>query len=355
MENLKPWHRSMQWALGNLDEAVFALSTFMLEIKKTPSYLSQPEELALLAESATISEAENELRAQPPLPEVYITPFSLPRLASAPGLIAKRYRTFRLQYSSAVDSGYPVNDTVWGYYLERNSSPETPVVIYLHGWMEFEHGMSLRLPLAWLANTPFNILALHLPFHFERTPPGTASGELSITGNLPLAIKGMRQAVSDVRQAVAWLKHRVPGAKPKVAILGKSLGGLISAMTLIAETKLEAGVLVVPATASRASIWQSRYTRLVRRDLLLQGLTEKTTARLLEALSPESFRPAIDPQRILVFKAAADRVCFPADTDRFVNQWGVPFVEVPTGHLTATFHPRARQLSQAHLQKFLLD
>ncbi len=339
---------SMEWALGGLDDAVFTLSTFMWELKRKPPYLSDTTELARL-QTAPIRLEPQALFVPPPSPVVQLTPTRLPRMATQLGGLSRHYQAYNLSYDSAIQTGYPANNMARAIYLERKGAENGPTVIYLHGWMEFEAGLSLRLPLSWAGPLGLNILALHLPFHFERTPPGKLSGELSITGNLPLGIMGMQQAVSDVRQALYWLKQR----GSKVALIGKSLGGLIGAMTLAVEDGFEAGILVVPATSTRASIWQSRYTRLVRRDLAQQGLDEEATARLLEVIRPGRYQPAIDPQRILVFKANADRVCFPTDTDLFAEQWGVPMLEVPSGHLTAPFVPRTRRASQQHLQRFL--
>lgn len=346
---MQKMERSLEWALGGFDEAMFGLSTFFWQIKNQPPYLSDAEELARLYRSAPELLEPGQVFAPPPAPVVELEPVKLPRLAATPGDFARQYQAYRMQYPSATSTGYPENDRVQALYLERKGAEKAPCVIYLHGWMEFEPGLSLRLPLNWAGPLGMNILALHLPFHFERTPSGKISGELSVTGNLPLALKGLQQAVGDVRQALYWLRAR----GLKAGLIGKSLGGLVGAIALAAEPGFEAGVLAVPATSTRTSIWQSRYTRLVRRDLTRQGLDEEATARMLEIVRPGRYQPAIDPQRILVFKATADRVCFPSDTDRFTRQWGVKVIEVPTGHLTATFAPGTRRATQEHLRRFL--
>ncbi len=335
----------MEWALGGFDDAMFSLSTFLWQLKGKPPYLSDAAELARLQQPVTLPEVGGLFRS-PPVPTVALTPMRLPISAQAS---ARRYRAFRLEYPSAVKTEYEANDLVRAVYLEQIEAESAPTLLYLHGWMEFETGLSLRLPLSWAEPLGLNIVALHLPFHFERTPPGTLSGELAVTGNLPLAIKGMQQAVSDVRQALYWLKQR----GLRVALAGKSLGGLVGAMALATEAGFEAGALVVPATSTRASIWRSRYTRLVRRDLTQQGLDEEATARLLEVVRPGRYQPVIEPERILVFKARADRVCFPTDTDQFAEQWGVQVIEVPTGHLTATLVPSMHRAAQTHLYRFM--
>lgn len=351
MENFKSYEKSLEWLLGNVDEAFFAFSNYWIEKSGKPPYLSDQAELERLRELPWTPEKLDELFPQPHTPEVRLTSRTKTALALQAGPHIRQYDLFNLEFPSAIKTNYPSNDTVRGVYLQRTGHESAPVVIYLHGWMEFETGLALRLPLTWLAPLGYNILALHLPFHFERTPLGTISGELAITGNLPLAVKAMRQAVSDVRQSLAWLKEKQPD-RP-VGLIGKSLGGLVGAMVLATEPGLAAGVLAVPATGVKSSIWQSSYTSLLRRDLHRQGLDEEATARLLEIIRPGRYKPAIDPEKILVLRASADRVCYPEDTEAFAADWGTRSVTLPTGHLTATFHPRARWASQAHLHRYL--
>ena len=351
MENVRKYEKSLEWLLGNLDEAFFNFSNFWMERSGRPPYMSDKTELDRLSELPWTPDKLEELFPRPPLPEIKPVERNSLSLALQAGPQLRNYRVFNLEYPSTISTGYPQNDTVRGIYLERPGHENAPVIIYLHGWMEFETGLALRLPLNWAGPLGFNILALHLPFHFERTPPGTISGEMAITGNLPLAIKGMCQAVSDIRQVVAWLKAKQPD-RP-TGLIGKSLGGLVGALVLATEPGLAAGILAVPATGAKTSIWQSSYTTLLRRDLGRQGLDEEATARLLELMRPGRYRPAIDPQRILVLKANADRVCSPQETDAFTTEWGTRTVALPTGHLTATFHPRARRVAQEHLRRYL--
>lgn len=351
MPYYKNYERPLEWALGNLDEAFFSFSNYWVEKSGKPPYLSDKHELERLQAQIGPVEDLAELFPRPPLPDLKMTTRNPLPLAVQAGPLLRHYRVYNVEYKSAVSTGFAANDRVHGLYLERPGAETAPVVVYLHGWMEFETGLGLRLPLSWVGPLGHNILALHLPFHFERTPPGKLSGEMAITGNLPLAIRAMTQAVSDVRQAIGWLKRQQPD-RP-VALIGKSLGGLVGAMALATEPEITAGVLAVPATGAKTSIWQSTYTNLVRRDLQQQGLDEAATARLLEVIRPGRYKPAIEARKILVLKANADRVCFPQETEAFTRDWGTPTVSLPTGHLTATFHPRARQVSQAHLRRYL--
>lgn len=344
-------NRTTHWtktALGNFDEAVFWLSNFILKINKTPAYVSDQAEFENLLQLTSTFEPTM-LFQKPTSPALTLQPAKLNKAALLFSPAVEHYKAYTFEYPSQITTGYPENDTVHGHYLERTDNPNAPAIVYLHGWREFDANLGLRLPLSWFGPLGYNILALHFPFHYERAPKGTASGQLSLTGNLPLTVKGVQQAISDTRQAIYWLKER----HASVGLLGKSLGGLIGSTTLLVEDALDVAVLVVPATNSYTSIWKSTYTSIMRKDLAAQGLDEQKTYSLFEALRPANYPPAIDPQKILTIKAIGDRVCFPDDTDVFVKNWGTPVVEVPTGHLTVTLDHRVAEAVQQHFKKYL--
>jgi hypothetical protein len=337
-----------EWALGGVDEALFRFSTAVLDVRKRPVEDYDQDELNRL-ERELVNPELTKLFPRPPLPDLELTPDKFPLTAFASVAFRNQHRFYHVRYPSVIKTGYDNNDIVRGVYIERADDVPAPAVLYLHGWMEFDTGFALNLPLIWLASLGYNILALHLPFHFERAPRGTYSGELSLTGNLPLTFQTLRQAVSDARQGLHWLQER-HGA---VGVVGKSLGSLTSSLVLIADDAPQAAVLAVPVANSHRALWHSSYTRLIRRTLGEQGFTEENTQALLTAMLPARFEPQLARERILIIKAKSDKVCFPEDTDQLVERWQTPVLEVPTGHLTATFSPLTRRATQEHLTKFL--
>lgn len=344
-------NRAEDWkknALGNFDEAVFWLSNIALKLTKPPAYISDQTEFEKLLGAVANFEPDKVFQ-KPTVPSFELKPAKVSSILRMLSGSPNHYQAYTFEYPSLVNTGYPQNDIVRGHYLECTNRPHAPALIYLHGWREFDSTLGLRLPLAWFGPAGYHILMLHFPFHFERTPKGTLSGQLSLTGNLPLTITGVQQAISDVRQAIYWLRQR----HSKVGLMGKSLGGLIGSTTLIVEEALDAAALLVPATNSYTSVWKSTYTEMMRQDLRAQGLDEQKTWQLFEALRPANYPPRIEPQKILTVKAIEDRVCFPADTDTFVQRWNTPVVEVPTGHLTVTLDKRVNEAVVKHFETYL--
>ncbi len=286
-----------------------------------------------------------------PEPE-FVPPFSRMPWQRPPQLtgVGRGYVMERLTFLSAVHSGHPENDTVVAWWLYRPGFETAPTILHAHGWMAYDPGLWLRLPLSWAEGPGYNVLMLELPFHMSRTPAGTRSGELSITSDLPASFITARQGVSDMRVAIRWLRQQ--GVK-KVGLLGKSLGGLLCALTTVAEPDIDCTVLLIPAVDAGVTLWHSTYTRLVKADLIRQGIDEALTSRTLAVTNPTNYRPAIDPERVLIVEATADRACFPADTEKLAAAWGCPIERIPLGHLSASLSNQARYMAQGFMIRWM--
>jgi len=330
------------------DEVNFAVMTGLMQVQRRNlrQQSSDLEKLQRLAELAKLP--PDKLFLAPPLPEVKRTAVNRPPQLAGVG---RNYRLERLTFPSVFESGKPNNDMVAGWWAYRPGRETAPTIIYAHGWMAYDPGMWLRMPLSWAAPLGYNVLMLELPYHMSRTPPGTRSGELSITADLPGAVVTAQQGVSDIRQVVKWL--RAQGVE-KIGLLGKSLGGLMSSLTVVAEPELDCAVLLIPAVDAGASLWHSTYTRLVRYDLARQGIDEAMTSQALGAMNPTRQRPAIDPHRVLIIVATADRACPPAETEKLAAAWKAPLERIPLGHLSAGFTSQARDYSRLFFAKWLM-
>ncbi len=329
------------------DEVNFALMTGLMQVQRRNlrQQSSDLEKLQRLDELAKLP--PEKLFVPPPLPEVKREVVTRPPQLAGLG---RKYKLERITFPSAINSDKPNNDTVAGWWAYRPGRETAPTIIFAHGWMAYDPGLWLRMPLAWAEPLGYNVLMIELPYHMSRTPPGTRSGELSITADLPAAVVSAQQGVSDIRQVVKWLRAQGVG---KIGLMGKSLGGLMSSLTVVAEPELDCAILMIPAVDAGASLWHSTYTRLVRYDLAKQGIDEAMTSQALGAMNPARQRPAIDPQKVLIIVATADRACPPAETEKLAANWQAPIERIPLGHLSAGFTSQARDLSRLFLAKWL--
>ncbi len=334
---------------AGFDEASFAIVNGLMRFQKTSAFLTDRNRLQQVQNLREQSAVE--LFAAPPRPtEIKSENFPLPWQVAPYGV---GYKAEYISFPSAIKLDVPNNDTVYGYYIYRPGHETAPTLFYLHGWMAYSPAMWLRPPLSLAQPLGLNVFFLEQPFHMHRTPPGTSSGQLSVSGDLLMALNGVQQAVSDVRAGLQWLKD-AQGVE-KVALLGRSMGGLVAATTLTVEASFACAILDIPAVSPHSSIWRSNYTRSVRSELLKQGLSPEETMAAFEALRPGRFPPTLDSKRILLIEATADRACFPEDTERFAHEWNLPIVRVEFGHMSVILSRQARFASLEFLRHWLKD
>jgi acetyl esterase/lipase len=328
------------------DEVGFRAATRLLQLRNPKPHHSDKQALENLLKLNETREVKT-VFPDPPEPEVRLEPVKRPYSILG---IGNGYLIDKLEWQSAYPLGYPENDKVTAWWCFKPDQETAPTIIYCHGWMSPEKGLSMRLPLNWAEGIGANMLFIELPFHMSRTPKDTYNGELSISGDLPSIVEGARQAVSDVRSVVSWLLSR---GVEKVAVLGKSMGGNVASLTTAAENRLACSVLVIPAVGASKSLWHSSYAALVREELKAQGIDEGQTEQYLALTNPNHYQPAIDPERILVISATADRACFYPDVEAFAKKWQTEFTSVPYGHFSAVLTNYAKSYSQNFMKKFL--
>jgi pimeloyl-ACP methyl ester carboxylesterase len=329
------------------DEVNFAAATTLMRLqrRKLLSRSCTPEDIERLSELADLKPAE--LFPEPDLAEITREPVKKPRTLLG---IPKGYELAKLSFSSPIQTGEVCNDTAVAWYLYRPGFEKATTLVYAHGWMAYDPGLWIRLPLASAAPLGANVVMLELPFHMSRSPKGTMSGELSVTPDLASSFLSLQQAVADVRAIIGWLKAQ---EIEKVALMGKSLGGLVASLTLLTENRVECAVLVIPAVNAGASLWRSNYTKVVRKELLRAGIDEFRTYRAMQAVNPANYDPALPGERILVIEATADRACPPEETEKLVEKWGANVERIPLGHLSIDLTPMARNLSRQFLSRWL--
>src|SRR5262249_40167187 len=95
---------------------------------------------------------------------------------------------------------YPYAETnvATGRLYRRKGAARAPVAGLPHGWAHDDLRAVELIYVEPLLKAGFSVAILSHPFHFERAPAGTYSGELMVSGDVVLTVEAFRQAVADL-------------------------------------------------------------------------------------------------------------------------------------------------------------
>jgi len=201
-----------------------------------------------------------------------------------------------------------------------------PAAILLHGYLGGPYAIEERAwPLRWMfERLGLDVALLVLPYHGPRS---ARLRPLFPHGDPRVNLEAFRQAVHDVVSLRRALNER--GA-PAVGVLGFSLGGYTTALSLTADPELAFGVPLIPL----ASI-----ADFAREGGSLVGSPAQRAAQhagIEEAHAPVSplARPLLgDPERVRVVGGRADRITPLRHAERLADHFGAELSVFHGGHL----------------------
>ncbi len=146
-----------------------------------------------------------------------------------------------LVFPSAVTSPWPENNRVWGQLFRAGK--KSPAVVVLPQW---NSGWETQAGVCrWLNRLGISALKLSLPYHDRRSVNGRLRDNFLVGPNIGLTLQANRQAVTDVRRALAWLANEGYGP---LGVLGTSIGSAISFITMAHEPLIRAGAYLHVST-----------------------------------------------------------------------------------------------------------
>jgi pimeloyl-ACP methyl ester carboxylesterase len=219
--------------------------------------------------------------------------------------------------------GYPYaeSDTAHGTYYGLRARPGAPVVVLSHGWAHDDRRALEMIFVDPLLDAGYSVALLSHPLHFERTPAGTWSGELMVTGDVRLTVAAFRQGVADLGAVVSWLRDE----GMRVAVMGYSLGGYLAALLACTRDDLEAVVIGAAGDSVVSPILDTGLGVNVREDLSRSGMHQRERLeRAWSSISPGRMAPLVPRDRILMVAALWDRIMLASSVRALHVRWGSP-------------------------------
>lgn len=203
-----------------------------------------------------------------------------------------------------------------------------PLILLVHGYMSGQHHVEERMwPVAWLFRLGLDAALYVLPFHGlraiagRRAPPPFPGSDPRFTN------EGFRQALGELSDLGAWARGRGHRA---VGVMGMSLGGYTTALAATVLPELAFAVPVIPL-GSLADFAREQ-GRLGRSEA--EAVREHAALEAAQRIvSPLARRPLLEPRRVLVVGAEADRITPLEHAQKLAAHFGAPLETWPGGHL----------------------
>ncbi|GIV09524.1 MAG: hypothetical protein KatS3mg019_1615 [Fimbriimonadales bacterium] len=249
------------------------------------------------------------------------------------GVRQNGYIEYRVEFPSAYSSRYPTNNTVHAWWLvPTEGAGRYPTVVLLHSLgvrrPELEMGLARELVRYGIA-----VFLMTLPYHMARTPPDYGSGDLILTGDIPLLRAAALQATWDVRRAFDWLQRQPETDPERIALVGISLGAILGATALAAEPRVHTAVLILGGADLAHVLWDSVLAIRARARLRRDGYTLERLREALAPVEPLNLLKHEHGEKTFVIGARFDIVVPTEDTEKLIRALGNPKVFwLNTGH-----------------------
>ncbi len=235
-------------------------------------------------------------------------------------------------FPSPVITPHPNNNTVHCEYFQPVAPGKHPGVIVLH-ILGGDFALS-RLFCRGLAHHGVAALFVKMPYYGPRRQPDVKARMVSLDPHE--TVRGMTQAVLDVRQATAWLGSRAEIDADQLGILGISLGGITAALASSAEPRLQNICLILAGGDIGEVAWNAPHLKRLRERWLAEGGTKESLIELLRPVDPATNAAKVRGRRILMLNAAEDEVIPHACTESLWRALGQPeIVWWNAGHYSA--------------------
>jgi len=161
-----------------------------------------------------------------------------------------------LKFPSDISTGVEVNNLVWSKITESGSRDKALVIF--HHWNASSRNRQIT---GYLSKRGITVVEIAMPYHFERSRPGSHYADYMLSANLGRTIQSLRQAVWDGQKLIRWLKSE---GYREISVLGMSLGSWVAGLVAAHDTNVKKASLFLTAGSLAGMVWTGRATRAIR-------------------------------------------------------------------------------------------
>ncbi|QYA17551.1 dienelactone hydrolase-related enzyme [Rhizobium sp. AB2/73] len=218
-----------------------------------------------------------------------------------------------LKFPSDIATDVDENNIVWAKITESASSKKALVIF--HHWNADARNAQIA---TLFSRRGITVIEIAMPYHFERSRPGSLYADYILSANLGRTLQSMRQAVCDGRKVIGWLKSE---GYREISVLGMSLGSWVAGLIAAHEPAVSKASLFLTAGSLAEMVWTGRATRSIHESLAphieLNDLRRAWGPLNLENYAQNLARPDL---RLHIVLAKRDTVVLPELSALFMQR-----------------------------------
>ena len=220
-----------------------------------------------------------------------------------------KFQMHRVTFPSPVVTDVEENNTVHAEYFQPAGEGPFPAAVVLH--ILGGDFLLAETVASHLARNGVAALFVKMPFYGPRRRAG--SPRRMISEDPRETVKGMTQAVLDIRRAAAWLGARPEVDPENLGVTGISLGGIMSALSASGEPRLKNVAVFLGGGNFGELIWSNdtRQAQAFRERWLAGGETKESFIEAIRPVDPITYGRLLQGRRVLMIAAKNDEVIPP--------------------------------------------
>jgi predicted esterase len=278
-------------------------------------------------------------------------PYDYSSAGPAPVFNLEAKTSHRSHYIGTLPDSCEKDNSIFGEIFIPHSSGRVPLIILVPGFGDDSAVPALLMGRS-LVKLGMAAFTLYTVFHSRRRPP--ASGGPARMDTASECLDGFRSTVNDVRCMVEWATTSDNIDSGKIAIIGASMGGMISTIAMALEPRIAAGIFMVTGGNLEEMSWAgakdlpaighactreecrevySHYPTFLE-EVTAKGLADVTPAKECFLFDPLTFAPGLQGRPILMLSALEDEIVPRISATSFWEACGEPrIVWLATNHM----------------------
>ncbi len=244
-------------------------------------------------------------------------------------------RHIKISFKSPFPTPYKENETAYGLLTEKLGKRNRAAFIMLHGWGRNNFHFENRF-CRTLSRRGFDSLLLTMPFHQERAPEPSWSGEYMVSGDVVRTEESFRQVVAEVRSITSWMENRYYS----LGILGVSLGAVLAHLCMEFHP-FHAGITMLGSGSNAAIVWEGLMTRYVKKDIIRAGISFEELDAVWSPSDPLRLASFNQTPNVLMINGKYDEIIPTHLSVRLWEALGEPSIKwYPCAHYSSLFFIR---------------